>query len=151
MWGRRRAVQSFLVRCPAQPDPVDLQDRLARAHASPPPPATAVGATVMWDDEASPWATVCTIKASDRHGLLAAFSAAFAVAGAQVQSARVTTTTEGIARDVFEVTSRTAEKLTDADKARVVAALGGGAPSRIRLRRPWARPALRSIEPAPEA
>jgi len=151
LWGRRRVVQSFLLRSPVPPDPFDLQARLARALGSPPPPAHAAGAEVSWDDESSPWATVCTIEAPDRHGLLAAFSAAFAVAGAQVQSARVTTTPEGVARDLFEVTNRNTEKLTESEKARVVAALAGEAPSRIRLRRPWARPALRRVEPAPDA
>ena len=151
VWGARRAVQSFLLRSPVPPDETDLRARLARALASPPPSALAIDATVTWDDEFSPWTTVATIEARDRHGLLAAFSAAFALAGAQVQSARVTTTADGIALDVFEVTNRNAEKLSDAEKAMVVAALAGQAPPRIGLRRPWARPALRRVEPAPEA
>jgi len=151
VWGSRRAVQSFLLRSAEPPDPAALQARLARALSSPTPPAAATGSSVVWDDEASPWATVCTIEAPDRHGLLAAFSAAFALAGAQVQSARVTTTAEGIARDTFEVINRSGEKLSDGDKDKVVAALAGEAPGRIRLWRPWTRSALRRPEPARDA
>ncbi len=150
LWGRRRAVQSFLLRSDDPPDLDDVKDRLARALRSPPPPAHAAGAKVSWDDESSPWATVCTIEAPDRHGLLASFSAAFAAAGAQVQTARVTTTREGIARDLFEVTNRSTDKLGPGDKARVEAALAGELTGGTRLRRPWARPALRRVEPAPE-
>ncbi|CAA9277941.1 MAG: hypothetical protein AVDCRST_MAG76-3820 [uncultured Acidimicrobiales bacterium] len=151
VWGRGRAVQSFLLQSPVPPDETDLRARLARALGSPPPSATAIGATVTWDDEFSPWTTVSTIESRDRHGLLAAFSAAFAVAGAQVQTARVTTTADGVARDVFEVTNRNGEKLSEAEKARVVAALAGEAVNRIGLHRPWVRAALRRVEPAPEA
>ncbi|MEJ7765161.1 MAG: cation:proton antiporter, partial [Acidimicrobiales bacterium] len=150
VWGSRRAVQSFLLRSPGQPDPVDLQSRLAGALSSPTPAAFAPDASLTWDDESSPWATVCTIEAPDRHGLLAAFSAAFAMAGAQVQSARVTTTAEGIARDLFEVTNRSGEKLSENDKDRVAAALAGNTSGGFRHRRPWARQALRRVEPAPE-
>ncbi|MEO5679409.1 MAG: ACT domain-containing protein, partial [Acidimicrobiales bacterium] len=149
VWGRTRAIQSFLLRSATPPDAADLQARLTRALAGRPPSPTARGAVVAWDDESSPWTTVCTIEAPDRHGLLAAFSAAFALAGAQVQSARVTTTTDGIARDVFEVTNGSGEKLHDGEKAKVVAALAGEAPTGLRLRLPWARPALRRTEPAP--
>ena len=61
----------------------------------------------------------------------------------------VTTAVDGLARDLFEVTSRRRDKLDDVDKARVVAALAGEAPARSRLRSPWAHPALRGGRPAP--
>ena len=44
-------------------------------------------ATVTFDDEASPWHTICQVKATDRPGLLSAVTAAFAAAGGSVHSA----------------------------------------------------------------
>jgi len=150
VWGREAAIQSFLVRAAAPLGADDLRQRLTAAHASPPPSASAPDATVTWDDESSPWTTVCTIQAPDRTGLLAAFSAALARAGAQVQVARATTAADGKACDHFEVTSQRGEKLHDGEKATVVAALAGETRSRVRLRSPWARTALRGGgKPAP--
>jgi len=152
VWGRDRAVQSFVLRSPeGPPDPLDVQARLGRVLRLPAPAPTATQATVTWDDESSPWNTVCSIDAPDRPGLLAALTAAFAAAGAQVQSARATTLPGGIARDLFEVTNRSGEKLHDGDKAKVIGALAGSGPARHRLRRPWARTLPRRPEPAPVA
>ena len=150
VWGGSVALQTFVVRSPAPPDAADLRHRLDLALAAPPPAARAPGATVRWDDESSPWTTVCTVEAPDRTGLLAAFAAAFAAAGAEVQSARVVTV-DGTARDQFEVTSRRGEKLHDGEKARVEAALAGAVPVRGRLRIPWARTALRGGKRTPVA
>lgn len=144
VWGRDGAVQTFLVRSEVEVEPDVLRDRLAQALAQPPPLSAAPEAVVGWDDECSPWATVCTIEAPDRPGLLAALSAAFAVAGIEVQSARAATSADGTATDVFEVTSRRGEKLDDAAKSRLVGALAGETTSRPRLRSPWRR-----LAPAP--
>ncbi len=149
VWGRDEAIQSFLVRSSSALDVDALRQRLVRALGEATPPAVAPGVEVVWDDASSPWTTVCSVEVPDRSGLLAALSAAFASAGAEVHRARATTTSDGMARDTFEVTSARGEKLSDQEKALVVAALTGEIPSRGRLRVPWACPALRGRRPAP--
>ena len=42
-----------------------------------------------FDNDASPWHTVCTARAVDTHGLLNGLTSAFAAAGANVHGARV--------------------------------------------------------------
>jgi len=149
VWGGDAAVQTFVVRTSAPPDPEALGHGLTVALSEPAPAATAPEAKVSWDDDSSPWTTVSTIEAPDRTGLLAALSAAFAVAGADVQSVRATTAADGTIRDVFEVTNSQGGKLDDTDKARVLAALAGETPSRARIRSPWVRTALRGAKAAP--
>jgi UTP:GlnB (protein PII) uridylyltransferase len=149
VWGRDGAIQTFLVRSAVPPDPDALRQRFLHAAHQPPSAVAARGARITWDDESSPWTTVCTIEAPDRTGLLAALASAFARAGAEVQSARATTTVEGTVRDLFEVTSRRGEKLHDAEKAQVEAALAGEAPLRTGLRVPMVRSRLRARKPAP--
>ena len=148
VWGRDSAITSFLVRSGEPPDPERLQQHLSEAMQGPTPRAAAPEAIVSWDDESSPWTTVCTIEAPDRTGLLAALAAAFAVAGAEVQSARATTAADGTVCDLFEVISRRGEKLHDGEKAKVEAALAGEEPVRAGLRVPWARQLLRGTKPA---
>lgn len=150
VWGHRDAVQTFLVRGAGTPDPADLQKRLLRAATEPPPAAAAPEATLTWDDESSPWTTVCTIDAPDRTGLLASLAAAFALAGTEVQSARAATI-EGVARDVFEVSSQRGGKLGDLEKERVRAALDGELPVKASLRFPRTWAAARGRRHAPLA
>ncbi|HEV8207339.1 MAG TPA: ACT domain-containing protein, partial [Acidimicrobiia bacterium] len=83
------------------------------------------GAEVVFDDDASPWYTLCEVRCVDRPGLLHAITAAFASAGVDVHSARVRTV-EGQAVDRFEVTDRNARKLGEPAKRAVIEAVTGG-------------------------
>ena len=89
-------------------------------EASPTP-----GAEVVFDDDASPWYTLCEVSCVDRPGLLHAITAAFASAGVDVHSARVRTV-EGQAADRFEVTDGNGRKLGEPAKLAVIEAVAGG-------------------------
>jgi Kef-type K+ transport system membrane component KefB len=67
-------------------------------------------AVLSFDNSASPWHTICEVRATDRVGLLHSLAAAVAVAGADVHAARITTTDE-MAFDVFDLTDRNGRKL----------------------------------------
>ncbi len=128
------AVQAFVVKANSRPDPATIRTLFDQALASPLPPGGSPGATVTWDDSGSPWTTRCTVVASDRSGLLADIAASFAAAGCQVHAARVLTTENGRAEDVFELTDNRGAKLGDQAKAAVEEAIQSGAANR---RRPW--------------
>ncbi len=83
-------------------------------------------AIVHFDNSASPWHTICEVRATDRRGLLHALAAAVAVAGADVHAARITTT-DDMAFDVFDLTDRTGRKLDTATQAALREALRHGA------------------------
>jgi [protein-PII] uridylyltransferase len=91
---------------------------------------------VGFDDDGSPWYTVCSIEAGDRPGLLHAFAQAFATSGVDVHSARIGTSA-GRVCDVFELTDRRGRKLAERTKQAVRDAVAaGGRPVTPRLRVP---------------
>lgn len=98
-----------------------IEGAFSHPLSSPPLP----DAVVRFSD-ASPWYTICEVEAGDRRGLLCALAVAMAAAGADVHSARVTTV-EGRAVDRFELTDRNGRKLDERGRARVAAAIAGGA------------------------
>ena len=98
--------------------------------------------SLAFDDEGSPWHTLCTAEGPDRRGLLHALTTAFATAGASVHAARVATV-EGRVTDVFELTDAHGRKLDQSAKERVRRALAQGASPRRRT-----RPRLRLAWPA---
>jgi len=87
-------------------------------------PATP-GAEVSFDDDASPWYTLCEVRGVDRPGLLHAITVGFASAGIDVHSAQVRTL-EGQVVDRFELTDRNGRKVGDGAKRAVVEALTDG-------------------------
>jgi Na+:H+ antiporter len=126
-WADGGALDSFRV-LPTKPTPPDadaltaaIVEAFDRQLDAPPTP----GAEVVFDDDASPWYTLCEVRCVDRPGLLHAITAAFASAGVDVHSARVRTV-EGQAVDRFEVTDRNARKLGEPAKRAVIEAVTGG-------------------------
>ncbi len=97
-------------------------DALARPLTSPANP----DAEVTFDDDASPWYTLCEVRSPDRRGLLHTIAVGLASAGADVHSARLVTAA-GRAVDRFEVTDRTARKLDLRAKADIIRAITEGA------------------------
>ena len=90
-WPDGTALTSFGVRRAEPPLASEVEDRVhttLRAELSSEP---VEDATVTFDDEASPWHTICQVETRDRPGLLSAVTAAFATAGSSVHSAWVTT------------------------------------------------------------
>ena len=92
-------------------------------------------ADVRFDDDASPWYTLCEVRSPDRRGLLHSLTAGIASAGANVHSARLVTIS-GYAVDRFELTDRNGHKLEEPAKQLIVDAIRGGvSPRRRRLGR----------------
>ena len=147
-WGDGAALEAFRVLAATAPQPADLRRVLSAALADPSPSAPVHGADVDFDDDGSPWYTVCSIRADDGPGLLCAFASAFAAANVDVHSARVSTAAGWVA-DVFELTDRRGGKLDDATKAAVRAAIASGV--RTVPRRLGRRPKLvPSVAPRPD-
>ncbi len=86
----------------------ELERTVGTVRASTPIP----DAIVHFDNGASPWHTICEVRATDRRGLLHALASAVAVAGADVHAARITTA-DDMALDTFDVTDRTGRKLDE--------------------------------------
>lgn len=134
-WPDGGVVESFVVRADEAPVPealrVSVTEQMTRPQESPPVP----DATVSFDDEGSPWYTLCRIEAPDRLGLLHAVALAVAASGADVHSS-VIRTEDGVARDRFELTDARGAKLDAPTKAAIVRALHTG--GRLSpLRRAW--------------
>ncbi len=87
---------------------------------------------MTFDDDASPWYTLCEVRSPDRAGLLHTITVALASAGANVHSARLATIA-GLAVDRFELTDRNDRKLNEAAKTAIVEAIARGVTPRKRL------------------
>jgi Kef-type K+ transport system membrane component KefB len=126
-WGDGGALDAFRVLPTLRTTPdrdaltaaiVDAFDRPLEA-----PPTT--GAEVAFDDDGSPWYTVCAVRCPDSPGLLHAITVGFASAGVDVHSARASTVDDQ-AIDRFELTDHNGRKLDGSAKRAVVDAVTGG-------------------------
>jgi Na+:H+ antiporter len=132
-WPDGGALESFVVSGSAAPDPDGLAAALDAALAAPLAPTAAIAHTVAFDDDASPWYTLCDVNGPDRPGLLQVLATAFAASGASVHAARISTV-DGEARDRFDLTDRSGAKLGEAVKDSIRVALAGGVVPRPRRR-----------------
>jgi [protein-PII] uridylyltransferase len=126
-WADGGALDAFRVLPTKQipPDADALTAAIVEAFDRPLEAPPTPGADVVFDDDASPWYTLCEVRCVDRPGLLHSITAAFASAGVDVHSARVRTV-EGQAADRFEVTDRNGRKLGEPAKRAVIDAVSGG-------------------------
>ena len=125
-WGDQQAVSSFRVSAELEPRRDELQSRVVALLDQPVVLTAVPDALVEFDDHSSPWHTLCRVESTDRRGLLHAVTAAFAVAGVSVHSARVVTRA-GSAVDVFELNQGEATKLSTTARATIERALNAGA------------------------
>ncbi|HEY4402711.1 MAG TPA: cation:proton antiporter [Acidimicrobiia bacterium] len=100
---------------------VEIADAFERPLEAPPTP----GAEVDFDDDGSPWYTLCEVRCVDCPGLLHSITVGFASAGIDVHSAQVRTV-EGQAVDRFELTDRNGRKVRDGAKRAVTKAVTDG-------------------------
>jgi Kef-type K+ transport system membrane component KefB len=107
------------------PDAQELTAAIVDAFNQPLEAPPTPGAEVGFDDDASPWYTLCEVRCPDCPGLLHSITVGFASAGVDVHSARVATV-EGVAVDRFELTDRNGRKLDESTKRSVVEAITGG-------------------------
>ena len=119
----------------APPEAAALESDIAGAFNGPLEVLPNPDADVRFDDDASPWYTLCEVRSPDRRGLLHSLTAGIASAGANVHSARLVTIS-GYAVDRFELTDRNGHKLEEPAKRLIVDAIRGGvSPRRRRLGR----------------
>jgi [protein-PII] uridylyltransferase len=118
-WPDGAALESFRVNAEERPDASRLQAAIEASYSAPLSSLPLAEALVTFDDSASPWHTVCEVRAPDKPGLLHSLANAFAAARVEVHSARVSAD-KGVAADRFDVTDRDGHKLDEATKASVI-------------------------------
>jgi len=121
-WPDGGTADAFVVRALSAPDPEELRRRLTEARREPLAAAGAPDSVVTFDDDASPWYTLCSVRSPDRPGLIHALASAFAASGADVHSARITTE-GGTALDRFELTNGGGSKLGAGAREGIVRAI----------------------------
>jgi [protein-PII] uridylyltransferase len=122
-WPDGAIVESYTVRTvvpftTAVGSAADLETAIRHALDSPLAPQPAVDLEIDFDNDASPWHTLCEVRGPDRPGLVHAMTVGFATAGVSVHSARIETV-GGVVIDRFELTDREGRKL-DGDRRRAV-------------------------------
>jgi [protein-PII] uridylyltransferase len=126
-WGDGGAVDSFRVMETTGTPPhaealtAAIVEAFERPLEAPPTP----GAEIDFDDDASPWYTLCEVRCVDRPGVLHAITVGLASAEIDVHSAQVRTL-EGQAVDRFELTDRHGRKVGDGAKRAVAEAVTDG-------------------------
>lgn len=134
-WPDAGVVESFAVLGVEGLDADNLRQSIMRCIDDPSASPAVADATVDFDDEGSPWYTLCTVSALDRPGLLHAIAAACASVGVDIHAARITTEA-GRAVDRFDLTDRNGRKLTSDAEASLRAAIASGVTAP--RRRSWA-------------
>ena len=134
VWDRAR-VLSFAVGGPAAMLPDDLEQAMRSAALHPLQSSPMTDAEVAFDNDASPWHTLCDIAAPDRRGLLHAIAVAAAASGADVRAALVRTES-GRAVDHFEILDRRGNKLNARSQEELTRLLRSGTVHRKRGRSP---------------
>ena len=130
-WTDGGAIESFHVWGEDELDPAAVRKAIEASFGAPLASVPLPDAVVMFDDGASPWHTVCEVRAPDKPGLLHALANAFAAAGAEVHSARIAGD-DGVAVDRFEVTDRDGHKLDDVAKDAIRRFVAGGVTTKRR-------------------
>lgn len=137
-WPDGSALESFELRTVGRfldfvDDPHELESAIAESLRTAPAADPAPDLDVTFDDDTSPWHTVCEVSGPDRPGLVHTVTTAFWLSGVSVHSAEIDTV-DGRARDRFEVTRTNGAKL-DADTRRAVreAIASGPPPAATRL------------------
>ena len=109
-WGDGGVIETFIVRARRTPSEDELGQVITGWLKTSLRAAPVPNALVTFDNEASPWSTLCTVEAVDQPGLLSALTAAFAICRIDVHAARVSTE-DGMVCDRFELTDRRGLKL----------------------------------------
>ncbi len=134
VWDRAR-VLSFAIRGFAVSLPDDLEQAMRSAALHPLQSSPITDAEVAFDNDASPWHTLCDLAAPDRMGLLHAIAVAAAASGTDVRAALVRTES-GRAVDHFEIADRRGNKLNARSQEELTRLLRSGTVQRKRSRSP---------------
>jgi Kef-type K+ transport system membrane component KefB len=90
----------------------ELEAEVIRALRQPHAAEGMADLEIEYDNEASPWYTLCEIRGRDRPGVLHTIASGFAGAGIRVHSAQIETV-GGVVIDRFELTDLDGRKLSD--------------------------------------
>jgi Kef-type K+ transport system membrane component KefB len=130
-WDDGIVVVSFRIGSGDGPDAVGLASRMRRQLGSAPSSHPRPTASVDWDDQLSPWHTICRVEHSDVPGLLADITTAFAGCRVEVHAAHVVSA-DGRATNTFDVTDTHGSKLDLRTQTLVEETIRGGSTSSSR-------------------
>ncbi|HET6834055.1 MAG TPA: cation:proton antiporter [Acidimicrobiales bacterium] len=111
-WDDGAAIESFIVRGVARPDPASLADAIEDRFGARPRSAPLPDVEITFDNDASPWHTVAEMRSPDRPGLLRDVATALEAARVDVLAASLTAEDE-LVIDSFDLTTRNGLKLDD--------------------------------------
>lgn len=122
-WPDGAIVESYTVRTvvplsTAMGTAAHLEDAIQSALRAPLVAEPAPDLAIDFENDASPWYTLCEVRGPDRPGLVHAVSVGFAASGVTVHSAAIDTV-GGVVIDRFELTDEDGRKL-DGDRRRAV-------------------------------
>ncbi len=130
-WGDHAAIESFVVISTVQPVGDEISAAVEQALDQPLEVPGVPEATVVFDDLASPWHTVCEVSAPEMPGLLHALSGVFAAAGVEIRSAGIGRSGSTVV-DRFEVVGRDGPRLSDNERRLIQTYLERGVRGRQR-------------------
>jgi Kef-type K+ transport system membrane component KefB len=133
-WPDGGVVDTFVVHGNTPPAAAALADDFEAALGRPLRASAVPALQLEFDNHSLPWHTACTATGPDVAGALLALSTAFALAGADVHSARIATA-DGVLDDRFALTDRLGRKLDQTAMARIRGLLAGTAAAGRRRRR----------------
>jgi Kef-type K+ transport system membrane component KefB/predicted amino acid-binding ACT domain protein len=117
---------------PDPPDPIELESAIVAALGRPVTSSPNPYAELHFENDASPWYTICEVRSPDRRGLLHSLTAAMATLGVNVHSARLMTV-DGHVVDRFEITDSNERKLDERTELLVADAVRDGVTPRRKL------------------
>jgi Na+:H+ antiporter len=109
-WDDGAAIETFTIRTATPPDTAVLTAAVTNGLGDAPVSQPLPDADVGFDHQASPWHSVCEVRAPDRLGLLHDVAAAFDAAGVDVLAADLHAE-DGLVIDRFDVVDRDGAKL----------------------------------------
>lgn len=124
-WGDGAVIETFIVRARRTPSVDELRQVITSWLKTSLRAAPVPNALVSFDNEASPWSTLCTVEAVDQPGLLSSLASAFATCRVDVHAARVSTE-DGMVCDRFELTDRRGLKLDRETQEKVATTIREG-------------------------
>jgi UTP:GlnB (protein PII) uridylyltransferase len=118
-WADGCALASFQIRSTTTPDDERLRTAIEAALAEPLTSAPLDAVDVEFDNDASPWHTLCSARADDSRRLLQGLTSALAAVGVNVHAAQVHRD-HGAVLGIFQITNAKGHKLEPDVQQRVV-------------------------------
>ena len=133
VWPDGMSLSTFRLRGTQRPPGDVLADDIAASIPAPVSPLALPDAEVTFDNNSSPWHTICTVRSDDGTRALLAAAKAIALSDVNVVAAR-STEVDGHALEVLELTDRRGAPVGEASQDRILDILATGQLSAIRRR-----------------